>query len=215
MRSHAIRFHETGGPDSSELGRGRGRRARPGRGPAAPDRRRPQLHRRLSPHGSLQGAAALGHRQRRRPAWSRRSGRASPISSSAIASPMPPARSAPMPRRGSIRPTALVKLPDGISDRQAAAMMLQGMTVEYLIRRTYPGEGRPDRAAPRRGRRRRPDRQPMAEASRRHRHRHRRQPGEDGARQGPWLRPCHRLPQGRRRQARARAHRRQGRARGL
>jgi NADPH2:quinone reductase len=31
-----------------------------------------------------------------------------------------------------------IKLPDGISDRQAGAMMLQGMTVEYLIRRTYP-----------------------------------------------------------------------------
>ena len=31
----------------------------------------------------------------------------------------------------------LVKLPDGISDQQAAAMMLQGMTVHYLIRRTY------------------------------------------------------------------------------
>lgn len=37
----------------------------------------------------------------------------------------------------------LVKLPDDISDQQAAAMMLQGMTVEYLIRRTYrvePGD---------------------------------------------------------------------------
>jgi NADPH2:quinone reductase len=37
----------------------------------------------------------------------------------------------------------LVALPDEISDRQAAAMMLQGMTVEYLIRRTYrvePGD---------------------------------------------------------------------------
>jgi NADPH2:quinone reductase len=31
----------------------------------------------------------------------------------------------------------LVKLPDGISDQQAAAMMLQGMTVQYLIRRTF------------------------------------------------------------------------------
>ena len=31
----------------------------------------------------------------------------------------------------------LVKLPDAISDQQAAAMMLQGMTVEYLIRRTF------------------------------------------------------------------------------
>ena len=31
----------------------------------------------------------------------------------------------------------LVKLPDGISDQQGAAMMLQGMTVQYLLRRTY------------------------------------------------------------------------------
>ena len=37
----------------------------------------------------------------------------------------------------------LVKLPEGISDRQAAGMMLQGMTVQYLLRRTYrvqPGD---------------------------------------------------------------------------
>lgn len=32
----------------------------------------------------------------------------------------------------------LVKIPDGVTDEQAAAMMLKGMTVEYLIRRTYP-----------------------------------------------------------------------------
>ena len=31
----------------------------------------------------------------------------------------------------------LVKLPEAISEQQAAGMMLQGMTVEYLIRRTY------------------------------------------------------------------------------
>src|SRR4051794_3230167 len=37
----------------------------------------------------------------------------------------------------------LLVLPEGISDRQAAAMMLKGMTVQYLIRRTYkvqPGD---------------------------------------------------------------------------
>jgi NADPH:quinone reductase len=37
----------------------------------------------------------------------------------------------------------LVKIPAGISDHQAAGMMLRGMTVEYLIRRTYaakPGQ---------------------------------------------------------------------------
>lgn len=37
----------------------------------------------------------------------------------------------------------LVKLPEGIDFRQAAAMMLQGMTAQYLLRRTYrvqPGD---------------------------------------------------------------------------
>jgi NADPH2:quinone reductase len=37
----------------------------------------------------------------------------------------------------------LVKLPSGIDDRAAAAMMLKGMTVQYLVRRTYkvqPGD---------------------------------------------------------------------------
>jgi len=32
----------------------------------------------------------------------------------------------------------LVKLPDDIDDQTAAAMMLQGMTAQYLLRRTYP-----------------------------------------------------------------------------
>ena len=32
----------------------------------------------------------------------------------------------------------LIKLPDSIDDKTAAAMMLQGMTVSYLLRRTYP-----------------------------------------------------------------------------
>jgi NADPH2:quinone reductase len=32
----------------------------------------------------------------------------------------------------------LVVIPNGVTDQQAAAMMLKGMTVEYLIRRTFP-----------------------------------------------------------------------------
>jgi len=32
----------------------------------------------------------------------------------------------------------VVRIPDGITDETAAAMMLQGMTVEYLLQRTYP-----------------------------------------------------------------------------
>ena len=34
----------------------------------------------------------------------------------------------------------LVRIPDGISDETAAAMMLKGMTVEYLLMRTFPVE---------------------------------------------------------------------------
>ncbi|WBV43122.1 quinone oxidoreductase [Pseudoroseomonas cervicalis] len=37
-----------------------------------------------------------------------------------------------------IKADRLVKLPDGIDDVTAAGMMLQGMTAQYLLRRTYP-----------------------------------------------------------------------------
>jgi NADPH2:quinone reductase len=37
-----------------------------------------------------------------------------------------------------IKADRLVKLPDGISFETGAAMMLQGMTAQYLLRRTYP-----------------------------------------------------------------------------
>ena len=39
--------------------------------------------------------------------------------------------------RGSTRRTGLVKIPDGISFETAAAMMLKGMTAQYLIKRTF------------------------------------------------------------------------------
>jgi NADPH2:quinone reductase len=35
----------------------------------------------------------------------------------------------------------LVKLPDGVSDRSAATLMLKGLTVEYLFRQTFPLKG--------------------------------------------------------------------------
>lgn len=37
--------------------------------------------------------------------------------------------------------TAVCRLPDGIDFETAAAMMLKGMTVQYLLRRTLPAEG--------------------------------------------------------------------------
>jgi len=35
----------------------------------------------------------------------------------------------------------LVKLPDGISDKMAATLMLKGLTVQYLFRQTFPLKG--------------------------------------------------------------------------
>jgi NADPH2:quinone reductase len=35
----------------------------------------------------------------------------------------------------------LVKLPDGVSDRSAATLMLKGLTVQYLFRQTFPLKG--------------------------------------------------------------------------
>ena len=78
----------------------------------------------------------------------------------------------------------LVPVPDGITDQQAAAMMLKGMTAWYLIRRTHVVKPRRDDPDPCRGRRGRADRLPMGQASRRHRDRHGRQRREGRARQG-------------------------------
>lgn len=55
----------------------------------------------------------------------------------AMAPPGAYAEAANVPARG------LVKLPDSVSDETAAAMMLKGLTAEYLLRRTYavkPGD---------------------------------------------------------------------------
>ena len=78
----------------------------------------------------------------------------------------------------------LVPVPDGITDQQAAAMMLKGMTAWYLVRRTHPVKTRRDDPDPCRGRWGRADRLPMGQASRRHRDRHRRRRRKGRARQG-------------------------------
>ena len=114
------------------------------------------------------------------------------LQASAIASPIR-GRSAPMPRNGCCRPTALVPIPDGIDDRTAAAVMLKGLTAYYLLFKTWPvqkgetilwhaaagGDG--------------PDCHAMGQGARRHGHRHGRQRRKGGARPSTWLRPCHQL----------------------
>ncbi len=86
-----------------------------------------------------------------------------------------------------------VKLPANISYEQAAAMMLKGMTAEYLLRRTFKVEKGMNVLRSRRSRRRRPDPLPMGQSSRRQCHRHGRLQGQGGTRQGQWLPPHHPL----------------------
>ena len=111
--------------------------------------------------------------------------------------------------------TKLVKLPAGISDETAAAILLKGMTAQYLLRQIHPREGRRDHRLSRRRRRCRPDRLPMGQASWRHGDRLNHVARKGRARQGQWLRPCHQHQRRRLGKAGARAHGRQGRARGL
>ena len=109
----------------------------------------------------------------------------------------------------------LVKLPDKIDYKTGAAMMLQGMTVRYLLRETYKvGKGTTLLHA-RRRRRHRPDRLPVGAAPGRHHHRHRQHAREGGARQGVWLHPRHQLQDRRLREAHQGADQRPGRRRGL
>ena len=91
----------------------------------------------------------------------------------------------------------LLKLPDSIDDKTAAAMMLKGLTVAVSYPPDLSRQSRRYHPAACGGRRRRPDPVAMGEASRRDRHRHRRQRREGEARQGPRLRPHHRLHAGR------------------
>ena len=134
--THAIRFHKTGGPEVlvwEEV-----RSASPARA-----RRASATPRSASTSSTSTTARACIRRNcragsaARRPAWSRKSGPgvtdlkpgdrvaygASPLGAYSEARLIPADR--------------LLKLPDGIDDKTAAAMMLKGLTTQYLIRQTY------------------------------------------------------------------------------
>ena len=81
----------------------------------------------------------------------------------------------------------VVKLPDAISFETGAAMMLKGLTAQYLLKRTRPQDGlRAGRLHPLacRGRRRRTDRLPVGARARPEADRHRGQRREVRARAG-------------------------------
>ena len=114
-----------------------------------------------------------------------------------------------------VMPAAQVcPLPDGISFEEGAAIMLQGMTVEYLFHRTTPiAQGRP-RPLPRRRRGRRAAGLPVGEVGRDRTDRHRRVGREmqTGRRSGRGSR--HQLQHRGLRRPRQGDHGRQGRRRG-
>ena len=64
----------------------------------------------------------------------------------------------------------LVKIPDGVSSRDAAALMLQGMTAHYLVNSTFPAREGTDRARTCGCRRRRPPAHAAGESEGRDRH---------------------------------------------
>ena len=109
----------------------------------------------------------------------------------------------------------LVVLPDDIGDELAAAVMLKGMSAEFLLASRPPGAGRRPYPGPCRGRRRRPAALPMGSRAGRHGHRHRRQHREGAHRPQPWLRLSHRLYGGGFRRAGQRDHQGRGLPGGL
>ena len=135
--THAIRFHKTGGPEVLVWEEVAGRQARPGRGAHPPHRGRSELRRHLQPlRASIRRSCRAGSAARRagvveevgagvtdlKPGDRVAYGGA-PIGAYAEARLIPADR--------------LLKLPDGIDDKTAAAMMLKGLTTQYLIRQTY------------------------------------------------------------------------------
>jgi len=137
MRCHAIRFHETGGPDKlrweeidvGEPGEGQVLLRQTAIGLNYIDTyHRSGLYPVPLPSGiGLEGAAVvekLGANVKGLKTGERVAYCSGPIGAYAEWRLYPAER--------------LVSLPAGIEDRQAAGMMLQGMTVEYLIRRTFP-----------------------------------------------------------------------------
>ena len=53
---------------------------------------------------------------------------------------MPRGRSAPYAEAHNVSAASAAKVPDGVSDEEAAAMMLKGMTAQFLLRQTFKVE---------------------------------------------------------------------------
>ena len=175
-------------------GRG-GRAAGTGRGAAAAHGRRGQLHRHLLPQRALPGERSpVRARQRRR----RRGGRGRGGGHRGQA--RRPRRLRHRPRQllgGAHHPGAGAgEDPGRHLRRDRRRHDAEGHDLAVSPAPHLQGEARGHDPVPCGGRRRRADRLPLGEASRRHRDRHRRLRGEGEARQGQRLRSRHPVPEG-------------------
>ena len=118
-----------------------GRRARPGRDPHPPPRLRPELHRRLPAHRPVPepAAAGAGHGRRRRRRGGGR-GRDAPEGGRPRRLRQPPAGQLLRGARdaGQVRGASC---PTRIDFETGAAMMLKGLTAQYLLKKTLPQGG--------------------------------------------------------------------------
>ncbi len=132
---HAIRIHQTGGPEVLQWEEVEVGEPGPGQVKLRQEAAGPQLHRRLSPDGAVPAAAALHPRRRGsrncRSSWPRRRGRKS----------RRPCRLCGADRRlcrgAADRCRTAGETPGSISSEQAAGMMLQGMTAHMLLRSVH------------------------------------------------------------------------------
>ena len=133
----AIRLYECGGPDRLRWEEQSRRRARSGRSADPPDGGGRELHRCLHAHRPVPAPAADGNGVRSGRRCRGRQEGACAISRSAIASPITSMSPAPTPSNGVMPADELVKLPAYISDEQAAAVMLKGLTAWFLVRECF------------------------------------------------------------------------------
>ena len=138
----AIRIHKTGGPEVLQLDEVDTPRARAGAGARPQPRDRRQLSRHLSPHRPLSDAAAAHPRLRRRGrsdgAWPRRR-RLQGRRPRRLCDDARLLRGRAQRRRKASRR----RCPRASRYEPAAAMMLKGLTAQYLLRQTYrvqPGD---------------------------------------------------------------------------
>ena len=137
MKINAIRIAQQGGVEQMRLESIELAPPKPGEVRVRHEVDRRQLHRHVPSLRSVQIADAERHRRgsgRRRRRTRRRRHDAR---DAAIASAIAADRSARTAEAANVPAARLIKLPDGVSCDAAAAMLLKGLTVQYLFRQTY------------------------------------------------------------------------------